>query len=86
MKLIAQTQLHHRIPVFQTASMRETVQLALTIDGEWAKRGFAPFHGAGGAGGRDDARRGVVHEFRLEGHARVVPARRADAVPLKKLK
>lgn len=51
-KLIAQMQLHHRIPVFQTSSMHETVQLALTIDGEWAKRGFSPFHAAmGGAGG-----------------------------------
>ena len=50
-KLIAQMQLHHRIPVFQTASTRETVQLALTIEGEWAKRSFASFHAAGGAGG-----------------------------------
>ena len=50
LKLIAQMQLQHRIPVFQTASMHETVALALTIEGEWAKaKGrFSSFHGDAG--------------------------------------
>ena len=46
LKLIAQIQLQHRIPVFQTASMEETLALALIIEGEWAKaKGSFTFHG-----------------------------------------
>ena len=37
LKVVTQMQLRDRIPVFQTASMRETIALATIIEGEWAK-------------------------------------------------
>ena len=37
LKLISQIQFKHRIPVFQTASMEDTLALAMIIEGEWAK-------------------------------------------------
>ena len=37
LKLISQIQFKHRIPVFQTASMEDTLALATIIEGEWVK-------------------------------------------------
>ena len=37
LKLISQIQFKHRIPVFQTASMEDTLALAKIIEGEWTK-------------------------------------------------
>jgi hypothetical protein len=37
LKLISQIQFKHRIPVFQTASMEDTLALAQIIEGEWVK-------------------------------------------------
>jgi ERCC4-type nuclease len=37
LKLISQIQFKHRIPVFQTGSMEDTLALAVIIEGEWVK-------------------------------------------------
>jgi ERCC4-type nuclease len=49
LKLISQIQFKHRIPVFQTASMEDTLALAVIIEGEWvkAKGAFSWQSGAG---------------------------------------
>lgn len=49
LKLISQIQFKHRIPVFQTASMEDTLALAVIIEGEWvkAKGNFSWQMGAG---------------------------------------
>ena len=51
LKLISQIQFKHRIPVFQTASMEDTLALAVIIEGEWvkAKGNFSWQSGAGNA-------------------------------------